>query len=291
MTESNYIILRKLTEKYLNGSITSAEMEILRERARGNELLPDDLRDDVEMILALDRLEDPLLSALEKRMPDDMEERLSAHISRLAAADRVEARRPIWSRRILRHAGGWAAAACAGIAITVGIIHDKSVSHRPEGIASEYSQGVMEEIENGTPANLIASAEEINVIPSPPEETISKPEVKATAKARRSDGERRKSVKKLTGEGENLIDGHNLPETSVAVNVSVTIPDFISPLSDVMPIIAQASINTSDIVVLPFSTLNQSFDNVFEAIETVSTAISLRDAMEIVTDEVGKLRI
>lgn len=311
--------LKKSIDNYFNGTADREEIKILLEAA--NKIADSgshygdcqELAEDLLTILSIEEWGKAALSALEVKVPADLEKQLDEHISELAKKDRLRVR----LRWIAAISSAAAVAVIFSIVAYLSATHDESLFNPNDKTnISLISDGAGIVSDGVVPAD---SGNNHNIGVFPPEVSpLSESSVggKALASAESSlsnvpnsttRGKKgalavapRKTSSKpvFDKEGNNRAfesDGY-IPEPAkeqgitAATTATVDIPVALSPIEEIMPRIANATVNPSQLVIQPFTTLTQVFDNVYESISTVGVALSgVNDSFNAATNELNKM--
>lgn len=269
MTEKDIIYkenrLRRLTEGYFDGTLSPEETEELltgaADVAEGRQAPIDaDLGADLRTIYALGQLSASTLLSLEERAPAGFEERLDAHISRLAFTKR---RKWVWLK-----AG--AAAACAALLVTAGW----RVAGSLERISPE-TPAVKMATADASPAVAQENTIEVETLPAirvtEPIGQNHHPTVtglNVTLKRNRAQG-MAKAAQKANGTPDILT--YTLAEASIpGLTANVEIPMSLADMSQPMTTLLAASEEVVEKVVTPITTMGATLNNMMEALDFVN---------------------
>ncbi len=266
--------LRSLLDDYFEGLISPADIKqlvIFAEKylSEPPHDLDRQLESDLKSILAIEKYSKASISRLESYTPADLENRLDAHISRLASRSVIR-----WRSR---KAGS--AAACAALLLTVGIrqFHTTHGTTEQAEIPTIYIAGTSEkgtsEIGSQLPISAITATE--------PVQAPQRNRATSTASSNRATDSQPEYV---------YIPEQVTNPSLAAITASLNLPDILPSIQEIVPMIAEATVNPSQLVVQPFTTLSQAFDNVFESIATVNSAImGANETFEVVSDELARI--
>lgn len=266
--------LRSLVDEYFEGMISPTDLNrlvTLAEKYLSEQPhdLDRQLESDVKSILAIEKYSKASISLLESRTPADLENKLDAHISKLASRSVIRWR---WLK-----AGS--AAACAALLLTVGIrqFHTGNVTPGEAEIPTIYIAGTTEKETPKTASPL-------------PLPTITAPEP-VQASLRNQTARTIPSNRAMDSQPEYVYIPEQVTNPSIAdITASLNLPDILPSIQEIVPMIAEATVNPAQLVVQPFTTLSQAFDNVFESIATVNSAImGANETFEVVSDELAKI--
>lgn len=302
---SNRPAIEMLIESYFNATASPEDIRYLLQMARAvekadgpehsqifQELSPE-IINDLYTILSLENWGSAVLQKYENKTPPDLEKRLEDHIAKLSKLERKRS----WAR--------WtttvSSAAAVVIIMTIGLflISPKSesthdVKGTPSLLATQKGNDLnTDNFQNSDDKNLGAET-------SPRQPVISVAAVGPDNKLIADKGKKKAArhipspvVKNFNHPSEAVefvTQNHEEFVTQPATAASVIIPENLSTFEEIFPKIATAAVNPTQLVVLPFTTLSQSFDNIIETITAVSVALSgVNDSFNTASSELHKM--
>ena len=276
MTEQNIHTVRQLTEKFFNATISQKESKVLADIAR--DLAGDNptcrisdmqLLQDLKVVAMLNECASATLQAFSLKTPQGLEQRLSNHISSLAA----DTRRKRFRRIILPAAG---VAAAATLLISVGVNMRFGAESETPLSPSLYSENsapsTVEETSSNPIPNIVAEAAPV----------IAK---SSTPVIKNGVTNKRKNVSYSPATSSPVI-----METEIKIPESIELPTFSDPVLEVIPAIAAATIDPSQLALQPLSTLSQTVCNIYESADMVATALAgISETFEMVNSSLSML--
>ena len=289
-----------LLEKYFDASISPMEMDRLEAAAKdvaaGKLACHDkETADSLRLINSISRYAESSIERFADSLPTGLEDRLSSHISMLAAKDKCRDRRP-WLNRIVSYS---AAAAAVGI-IAISGYHYMSVSD--DLSTTNNLDAPSSVIIASAPSSImiaVAPSEEADPKPAssgiaPICRQLSQPKTTAMAKTPRHTPRKQNkeasptmaaasyqtlpSLAAASDQVPHFIVDEYAKEADKALSGIPPFKSDILTLSEeafrVMPTGLTAYVDTSELLTQPISTLSQSINSIYESVEIMSEAFS-----------------
>ena len=276
MANNDIYTVRQLTEKFFNATLSDQESERLSGYAEdltgpnpSFEVNDMQLLNDLELIKSLNSHSEAYLKALALQTPPELEQILDNQISKLARSSR---RRLIFKRLIPMTA----AAAVVAVVATVGFKATEGINmENPQKLQYASTPDNAEAGKQSSP-QLTGSSESPSFI------EINKPVEHVAAKVSNSPA-LHQALSVQTAQALSAVAIATEPE-------KINLPYFSDPVIDVMPMIAAASIDPSNIVIQPLSTLSQTVCNVYESVDAVSSSFAgIAETLDLVNSSLSLL--
>ncbi|MBD5358244.1 MAG: hypothetical protein HDR88_14845 [Bacteroides sp.] len=266
--------IKKMLSQYFEATISPNDMANLEtlasQVASGVCNCPDEsVKADMMLIYSLNRFAANSLSEVSASVPDTLEDRLSNHISMLAAESRKKYRKS-FIRRLTTYSAAASVIAVMGIVGFNYLTHEETPS-APQILIADAS---LSEKADNPPAELFNS----------PATEVSSP-AKVSSKTTAKSGNRKKAVTKTSANSKIARPTETSTEKEVFLAEANEALDPVPPFAKdayivseeafkVVPSGITAYVETNNILIQPLSTLSQSIYNIYESVEMVADALS-----------------
>lgn len=276
MDNRSYEIIKRLTDKFFQGTISPEETDCILDMASHipeSELEKDsELCRDLRLISGLHALKP---SAICDNIPDGLESRLDSHISLLARNQR----RSLWKRI----SAASAAAVVAAAILTVGF----SINHQPtdNALAMVDTVALLPELTLSVPDERPAEEEtprNIAALPNPAVVENVNPSSTSPSKT--------PTPKPIRPTMNKMAVSAAIPESDLSIITSAIacLPSTAAAVQEIKPILASAVVDPYDVLAQPLSTFSQAIDIVMESCKTVEKGFSeAGKTLENADDKIG----